>query len=42
MSEENEKGEKNKKGYWENKINPIVAKIGNFEASDYYHIIYKY
>ena len=37
---ENRKGEKSGGGHRGNKINPMVKKSSNFEASVYYHIIY--
>ncbi len=44
--EEDEKGKrgrengKSERGYWGNKVDPVVEKSSGSETSDYYHIIY--
>lgn len=37
---ENRKGEWGGRGHWENKVDRVVEENSDFEASDYYHIIY--
>ncbi len=38
---ENGKGERSARGHWGNKVDPVVEECSGFEASNYYHIIYK-
>ncbi len=38
---ENRKSERNREGYWGNKINSVVGEDSGFEISIYYHIIYR-
>ncbi len=38
---ENRMGERGGGGHQENKVDPMVEKSSDSEASDYYHIIYK-
>lgn len=39
---ENGRSEKGERSHCENKINPVVGESRGFEASIYYHIIYRY
>lgn len=41
-SEENKRGEKDKRNYYRNKINLVIWKSSGFKANIYYYIIYRY